>query len=190
MRSMNVWILAGTVVVGAAACGGGDARDGAETTGTTPSSGGSPVATTGSGAAAGAGFVEDQLALGRKQHGLAELAAERAARPEVKTLAQSIARDHADTYADLRQMAQDQAVTEPEQLRTERERLSQLSGEQFDREYLIETIADHERAVTALEEASRSGESDVRAWATKALPRVRQHLEEARRLQGGATLPR
>jgi putative membrane protein len=187
MRSMNVWILAGAVMAGAAACGGDDAGDRAQT-GSTPSSGGAPVATTG--AAAGGTFVQDQLAVGRKQHGLAELAAERATRPEVKALAQSIASDHAATYADLRQMAQDQTVAEPEQLRTERERLSQLSGEQFDREYLVEMIADHERAVTALEEASRSGESRLREWAAGALPTIRRHLEEAKRLHGGSTQSR
>jgi putative membrane protein len=185
---MNVWLLAGVVMIGAAACGSDEAGETAQTS-STPSSGTAPVATTG-GATAGGTFVQDQLALGRKQHGLAELAADRATRPEVKALAQSIARDHADTYAALRQMARDQAVTEPEQLRTERERLSQLSGEAFDREYLVEMIADHERAVTALEEASRSGESEVRAWASSALPRVRQHLEEAKRLHGGTTQAR
>ena len=86
-------------------------------------------------------------------------------------------------------MAQRQSVTvsDPEQLRTERDRLSQLSGAEFDREYLTEMIADHERAVTTLEEASRSGDAQVKSWASTALPRVRQHLEQAQRLQGGSS---
>ena len=149
------------------------------------------MATTGSPTAAGS-FIQDQLALGRKQQGLAQLAAQRAARPEVKALAQSIVQDHEQTYASLRQMAQTGSATvaEPDQLRTERDRLSQLSGEQFDREYLTEMIADHERAVTALEEASRSGDAQVRQWAGTALPQVRRHLQEAKRLQGGSSQSR
>ena len=186
MRSMNVWILAGLVMAGAAACGGDDSvnRDQASAT---PSTSGAPVAT--SGTATAGSFIQDQLALGRKQQGLAELAAERATRPEVKALAQSIVQDHEATYADLRQMAQRQSVTvsDPEQLRTERDRLSQLSGAEFDREYLTEMIADHERAVTTLEEASRSGDAQVKSWASTALPRVRQHLEQSQRLQGGSS---
>ena len=187
MRSMNVWMLAGVVMIGAAACGGDDSAN-RDQAGGTPSAGGAPVATTGSPAAAGS-FIKDQLALGRKQQGLAQLAAEQATRPEVKALAQSIVKDHEQTYAPLRQMAQSQsiAVSEPEQLRTERQRLSQLSGEQFDREYLTEMIADHERAETALEEAARSGDAQVKNWASTAVSRVRRHLEEAQRLQSGNT---
>ncbi len=189
MRSMNVWMLAGVVMIGAVACGTDESANRGQASGT-PSAGGAPVATTGSGAAAS--FINDQLALGRKQQGLAQLAADQATRPEVKALAQSIVKDHEQTYAPLRQMAQSQsiAVSEPEQLRTERERLAQLSGEQFDREYLTEMIADHERAVTALEEASRSGDAQVRQWAGTALPQVRRHLQEAQRLQGGSSQPR
>ena len=189
MRSMNVWVLAGLVAVGAAACGGDDAPRTDQASGT-PAAGGAPVAT--GGAATAGSFIQDQLALGRKQQGLAQLATERAARPEVKALAQSIVRDHQETYGPLQELAQQQSVTvdEPEQLRTERERLSQLSGEQFDREYLVEIIADHERAVTTLEEASRSGDAQVRSWAANALPQVRGHLEEARRLQGASSQSR
>ena len=186
MRSMNVWILAGAVMAGAAACGGDDGASREQASGT-PSAGGAPVAT--SGTASGGSFIQDQLAVGRKQQGLAELAATRATRPEVKALAQSIVQDHEATYADLRQLAQRQSVnaSEPEQLRTERERLAKLSGAEFDREYLTEMIADHERAVTALEEAGRSGDAQVRNWASTAMPRIRRHLAEAQRLQGGNT---
>lgn len=183
MRSMNVWMVAGLVMVGAAACGGDDSANRDQASGA-PSSG-TPVAT--SGTSATGSFIQDQLALGRKQQGLAQLASERATRPEVKALAQSIVQDHEQTYTPLRQMAQSQSLTlsEPEQLRTERERLSQLSGEQFDREYLTELIADHERALTSLEEASRSGDAQVRQWAGSAMSQVRRHLQEAQRLQGG-----
>jgi putative membrane protein len=84
-------------------------------------------------------------------------------------------------------MAERQSVSapEPEQLRAERQRLSQLSGAQFDQEYLIEIIADHERNVAALEEAARTGDAQVKEWASRALPRARRHLEQAQQLHAG-----
>ena len=191
MRSMKVWALAAGVLVSTAACGGDDARttDQAAASG---SPGAAPVATSGTAAAAQGTFIQDQLALGRKQQGLAQLAADRATRPEVKALAQSIVQEHDATYGSLQQMAERQSVSvaDPEQLRTERERLSKLSGEGFDREYLVEIIADHERAMTSLQEAARSGDTQVKEWASTAMPRIRRHLEEAQRLHGGSSQSR
>lgn len=191
MRSMKVWVLAAGVMAGAAACGGDETGTPDQASGSgTPSA--APVATSGTAAAGQATFVQDQLALARKQQGLAQLAAERATRPEVKALAQSIVSEHDATYGPLQQIAERQSVnvSDPEQLRTERERLSTLSGAEFDREYLVEIIADHERAMTALQEAARSGDAQVRDWATAAMPRIRRHLEEAQRLHGGSSQSR
>ena len=191
MRSMKVWVLAAGVLVSTAACGGDDARttDQAAASG---ASGAAPVATSGTAAAGQTTFIQDQLALGRKQQGLAQLAADRATRPEVKALAQSIVQEHDATYGSLQQMAERQSVSvaDPEQLRVERDRLSKLSGEGFDREYLVEIIADHERAMTSLQEAARSGDAQVKEWASTAMPRIRRHLEEAQRLHGGSSQSR
>jgi putative membrane protein len=188
MRSMTVWILAAGVVASTAACGGDEARstDQAATPGSTS---GAPVATSGTATAGESTLIQDQLGLARKQQGLAQLAAERATRPEVKALAESIVREHDATYGPLQQIAERQSVrvADPEQLRIERERLSKLSGAGFDREYLVEIIADHERAITGLQDAARSSDAQVKEWATAALPRIQRHLEEAQRLHGGTT---
>jgi putative membrane protein len=130
-------------------------------------------------------FLREQLALGGKEVGLARLAAERAARPEVKKFAEVVVRDHQQAAEDLRQIASTQQVNaaEGEELKTERERLSALTGAQFDREYLDEIIADHEDAAGDLERASKGDDPEIRQWAAKHLPMVQRRLEEARQLR-------
>ena len=90
--------------------------------------------------------------------GLARLASERATRPAVKKFGEMILRDYRQASEELRQIASTQQVNagaENEQLKVERERLSRLSGEQFDREYLDEIIADYQDALGDLENAAK-----------------------------------
>lgn len=150
-----------------------------------------PPAQTGAGTGAAkpdTRFVEEQLALGDKEVGLARVAAERATTPAVKSYAAMLMRDHQQAGDELRQVAERQQVkprTDQTQLNEERERLSKLSGAAFEREYLDEMIADHDDAVNDLESASKDENTDVRGWAVKHLPHVRRHLEEARQLRKG-----
>ena len=132
------------------------------------------------------GFLREQVALSAKQVGLAQLAAERATRPAVKQLADRLLRDHRQAGEQLRQIASKQGGNVPadsDQLKVERERLSALSGEQFEREYLDEIIADHEDAVIDLEKAAKDNDVEIRQWAADNLTRVRRHLDEARQLR-------
>ena len=133
-------------------------------------------------------FVTEQLAMGEKEVGLAQLADERAERPGVKQFAKMLERDHRQATDELRKIAAGQKGTQTpyaEQLKVERERLSRMSGEQFEREFLEEIIADHEDAVRDLEAVVKDENADLRQWAARTLPIVRRHLEEARQLRGG-----
>jgi putative membrane protein len=180
-------VMLGVTVV---ACGGDDTTKAQPPAATTPN----PQAREGvagtAGVSAAADFVRAQLTLGEKQVGLARLASERATRPAVKQFAEELVRDHQQAGDSLRQIAAKQSVTTTttaEQLGVERERLSQLSGAQFEREYLDETIADHERAIADLEKATSSEDAAVRQWATATLPIQRRHLEQAQALRKSAT---
>lgn len=64
------------------------------------------------------------------------------------------------------------------------ERLASLSGAAFDREFLKNMVADHEKAVAAFEqEAMSGGDSDVKQVAAQALPMLRDQLTQARRIR-------
>jgi putative membrane protein len=63
------------------------------------------------------------------------------------------------------------------------DKLSRLSGADFDREYMRMMVKDHAKKVEMFErEATKGKDPDVKAWAAKTLPTVREHLQMARDL--------
>jgi putative membrane protein len=63
-------------------------------------------------------------------------------------------------------------------------KLSGLSGADFDREYVNMMVKDHEKDVKEFEKAStKAKDPDVRAWAAKTLPTLRDHLQQVRDIQ-------
>jgi putative membrane protein len=61
------------------------------------------------------------------------------------------------------------------------DKLSKLSGADFDREYMDMMVKDHVKDVKEFEEASmKAKNADVKAWAAKTLPTLREHLQMAR----------
>jgi putative membrane protein len=141
------------------------------------------------GAGRDADFVREQLAVGEKQIGLARLVPERAANPAMKAFGDRLVRDYRQANDQLRRIAADQGVNaaaDASQLEVEGNRLEKLSGPQFEREYLVEIVADHEDAVNDLEAAAKGDNATIRQWASTTLPMVRRNLDEARQLQKSA----
>jgi Predicted outer membrane protein len=66
----------------------------------------------------------------------------------------------------------------------EMNKLSGLSGDAFDREYVNMMVKDHEKDVKEFETASmKAKDLDVRAFAAKTLPTLREHLQQVRDIQ-------
>jgi putative membrane protein len=60
-------------------------------------------------------------------------------------------------------------------------KMSALSGAEFDRKYMDAMVKDHEKDVAAFERVSTMGsDADLKAWAAKTLPTLREHLQLAR----------
>ena len=135
---------------------------------------------------------------------LGHLATKRAQNAEVQKFAQSTIDDRLKAQQQLADAAYGAGIKWPTKLdgnyRQVQERLSKLSNEQFDREYMKATIDQHrdlERMLASRVEggaavgAARSGgaQSDgaplgakVSQWASATLPEIRAHLEEAERV--------
>ena len=64
-----------------------------------------------------------------------------------------------------------------------RQRLEKMSGAAFDRAYLEEMVKHHEKDIQEFERASNSTNPQVRAFAEKTLPTLRQHLQMSQQLQ-------
>jgi putative membrane protein len=115
---------------------------------------------------------------------MGRLATERASNPAVKQFGQRMVDDHTRANNELKQLAARKGVTLPTALDSEQrdklDRLSKLSGAAFDREYMKEMVADHDKDVEEFQkESERATDPDVKAFASKTLPMLQQHLELA-----------
>lgn len=67
-------------------------------------------------------------------------------------------------------------------------KLSRLSGADFDRAYMREQVKHHEKAVSMFEKESMKGKDpDVKSWAAATLPTLREHLRMARELNNSVS---
>jgi putative membrane protein len=66
------------------------------------------------------------------------------------------------------------------------DKLSGLSGAEFDREYMRHMVMDHEKAVALFtrESKNKNGDDELEKWAEKTLPTLQEHLRMAREVAG------
>jgi putative membrane protein len=174
----------------------------AQTPGTsTPGTTGKPTTTTGAGtmptdkpATHGASeaklahgdrkFIEEAAKGGMAEVQLGQLAVQKAQSPEVKQFAQKMVDDHTKANDELKQVASSKGVELPTDLdhsaKREHDKLSKLSGADFDREYMNHMVSDHKKDVKAFKDESKSAkDAQVKEFATTTLPTLEQHLQLA-----------
>jgi putative membrane protein len=129
-------------------------------------------------------FVTKAAEGGQAEVELAQLALQKAESQAVKALAQRIAEDHQRANQELQIIAEQKAVTLPSTLgkehAAEKSRLEGLSGAQFDRAYVQQMIKDHRKDIAEFEQIStKAADADVKAFASKTLPTLKEHLAQA-----------
>jgi putative membrane protein len=127
-------------------------------------------------------FVMEVAAGGMAEVELGKLAADKASNADVKKFGQRMADDHSKANDALKSLAQSKQITLPSAIDAKHkatiDRLSKLSGEAFDRAYVQEMLKDHQKDVAAFRTESKSGKDpDVKAWASKTLPTLEEHLK-------------
>jgi putative membrane protein len=187
MKRWNQFALALCVAAATAACAGEPAPEG------TRADDPAAVGTAGRDVNADADreFVEGMIADGTAEVQLGRLVQEKSKNKEVREFAAMMVEDHTKAGAELREIAETAAIqTTPadadksDEHNQLTERLSKLSGAEFDRAYIEAMVDDHQKAVDAAEDKSEGATNDhVKQWAAKALPTLRKHLEQAKQLQ-------
>lgn len=134
-------------------------------------------------------FVERASAAGLAEVDLAKLALKHATSEDVKSFARHMIDDHSkankelDRIADTKNLAR--ATTMNKKHRALAEKLSGLTGADFDREYMKHMVSDHKEAVALFERAARDGQDPaIKEFASKTLPTLREHLKMARKIAG------
>jgi putative membrane protein len=133
-------------------------------------------------------FVTEAAHGGHAEVSLGKLASEKAASNDVKEFGQMMVKDHSKANDELATLAGRKGLDVPDgpakKQKAEEERLSRLSGAQFDRAYMQLMVKDHEKDVRAFEQASRQlDDAELKRWASQTLPTLREHLDRARAIQ-------
>jgi len=116
---------------------------------------------------------------------LGQTASSKGTSPDVKNFGNRMVSDHGKAGDELKQLAQTKGVTLPSDVDDESkkmaDKLSTLSGKDFDKEYINGMVEDHEKDVKEFEKASKDAKDpDLKAWATKTLPTLQDHLKMAK----------
>ena len=124
---------------------------------------------------------------GRVEVELGRLAAEKGASDEVRQFGRRMVDDHTKANEELTQLASSKGLTLPtapdSKHQSEMQKLSALSGEKFDREYVKMMVKDHRQDVGEFQkEASRGADPDLKAFAARSLPTLQEHLQMIQRI--------
>jgi len=129
-------------------------------------------------------FVTHAAMGGLAEVKLGTLATQKASSADVKAFGQQMVDDHSKANTELKQLASSKGMTLPSDVdakdQSKYDRLSKLSGAEFDRAYMNEMVSDHRKDVSEFRTESQSGsDPDLKAWAAKTLPTLEHHLQMA-----------
>ncbi len=119
---------------------------------------------------------------------LGKLAQEKATDQRIKDFARKMVDDHQKANDELMTIATRHNVTlppVPSKEHTDKQRkLREKSGARFDEEYIDLMVKDHDKVVSLFEDASSDAQNvDLKAFASKTLPVLKKHYEEAKAIQ-------
>jgi len=134
-------------------------------------------------------FIMDAAMGGMMEVELGRVAAQQGASDAVKQFGQRMVDDHSKANSELMSLASSKGITLPAELdakhREHVTKMSGMSGAGFDREYGKMTVSDHRKDVSEFEKQSTRGtDPDLKAFATKTLPTLQEHLKLAEALPG------
>ncbi len=127
-------------------------------------------------------FLKDAALGGMTEVELGKLAAQKASDDKIKQLGQKMVDDHTKANEQLKQVASRDNIQVPDSLDSKHqsriEKLSKLSGEQFDKAYLKDEVKDHQTDVRDFTDEAQNGtDPNVKSFASATLPTLQQHLE-------------
>ena len=134
-------------------------------------------------------FIMDAAMGGMMEVELGRVAAEKGMSDAVKQFGQRMVDDHSKANSELMSLASSKGMTLPTELdakhRDQVTKFSAMSGAELDREYTKMMVSDHRKDVSEFEkESTRGTDADLKAFASKTLPTLQEHLRMAEALPG------
>ena len=129
-------------------------------------------------------FIHEAAAGGMAEVELGKLAAKNAASADVKAFGQHMVDDHSKANDELMSIVKSKGMDAPAALDAEHQKavqkLSSMTGASFDKAYMTQMVADHKKTISLFEKEANSGkDADVKAFAAKTLPTLKEHLKMA-----------
>ncbi len=119
---------------------------------------------------------------------MARLALQKSGNSDVRDFANMIQSDQTSALEDLSDLMTDKGVSQPKiasaDARQDANRMSALTGPEFDREFINMMVADNQKAADMFrDQIGIAMDADVKRYAEDLLPKIEMHLEKAQRLQ-------
>jgi putative membrane protein len=132
-------------------------------------------------------FVKDAARGGMAEIKLGKLAEDNGSSEAVKTFGTRMVAEHTKAGDKLKEAAAQEHITLPTDLapkdQATYDRLSKLSGADFDRAYAQDMVKDHQQDLRDFQrEANRGNDNVIRAFAAQTVAMIQQHLDQAKEM--------
>ena len=129
-------------------------------------------------------FLVEAASGGLMEVQLGEMAAQKASSADVKAFGQMMVNDHTKANNELKGLAASKNITIPsvpgEDHQKHINEISEKTGAEFDKAYMSLMTDDHQEDVNNFEKAANNvNDADIKAFAAKTVPTLRQHLQQA-----------
>jgi putative membrane protein len=133
-------------------------------------------------------FLVEAADAGMMEVDLGQHAASTSKNPRIAEFGKMMETDHTKANAEVMSLASMKNVTMPTNMSDEHIKhgndLKAKTGNDFDKDYISMMVDDHEKVISKFEKMSTDAKDpDIRALATKTLPTLRMHLENAKSIK-------
>ena len=131
-------------------------------------------------------FVKDAASGGLMEVELGKIAVDKASNQGVKDYGRRMQEDHGKANDELKTLAANKGIVLAKSMDGKHkkiiDRLSKLSGDKFDREYIRTMVNDHNEVLASFQrEADKGTDPDIKQFASKYAPVIKTHLELAQK---------
>jgi putative membrane protein len=139
-------------------------------------------------------FLKDAAEGGLAEIKLGQLAEDKGSSDVVKSFGKRMVEDHSKANDQLNDVALHEKVKLPTELSKKNQkaydRLSELSGDAFDRAYARAMVRDHQNDMDAFRQEAGSGQVEaIKSFASQTLPTLQEHLKMAREMEQAVGKP-
>lgn len=122
-------------------------------------------------------FLVDAASSGGWEIATGRVAEQKAQSSATKEIAARMIADHSKTNKELVDLGKKKGL----EISTEAVKAQHIAAEDFDKKYLNLVVQDHQEESSAFEKEAKSGDdADIKKWAAKTLPTIKQHLALAK----------